>query len=106
MAQNVSNGEATGGAEATLYDASGDATWLLFVDLLNMVDGDTLVLRAKSPGEGGTYRTWAEESYSGAALSGLQMAKFGPHAHSLGVRYTLEQSVGTGKDYTWRLEAL
>lgn len=101
MSVEISNGTQTGGAEATLYEPTGDASWLCSVDLSNMVDGDTVVLRAKAPGEGGTYRTFDTWTGLGGQLGGITMTMFGPHTHPDGIRYTLEQPLGTGKDFVW-----
>lgn len=106
MAVNISTGVATGGAEQTLYETSGDATWIMYVDLDDMEDGDILVLRAKSPDASSTYRTIDAAAIEGGQLQGIGIKPFGPHSHSLGVRYTLEQSVGTGRTFNWRLDAL
>lgn len=105
MAENLFSDTLTGGAEQTIYDASGDATYICHVDLVNLVDGDLVTLRAKAPGEGGTYRTVAIRDVVGGEED-VEMVTFGPHAHNNGIRYTLEQAVGTGKDMLCEVDAL
>jgi hypothetical protein len=114
LALSATGGTATAtGQEQTLYiDDEPLGCWhpiALFVDLDNMLLGDTIILRAYYRlRDGGALQLWDAQSFSGADGSLANGAKIvdvalKPNRH--GFRLTLEQSAGTMRDYDWELLA-
>ena len=99
------------GTEQTLYiDNEPLGCWnpiVMFVDLDNMILGDTIVLRAYYRLlDGGTLKLWDSQTFTGIDGSLANSAKimnisFEPNRH--GLQVTLEQTGGTNRDYDWEL---
>lgn len=93
---------ATIGTEHTLATSTTGKTYVLFVDTVNMVNGDELELRLKTKGRTGNS---SQLAYI-ATYSHIQTA---PNKYSIPVPAnielvaTLKQLTGTGHTYIWAL---
>jgi len=98
------------GTEHTLGAAVNTAgTYLLVVDLINLVDGDTVELRLKRSALGaGTVRVLYAQVYSDVppADNLMQASVPVPIPTNGGLTATLKQTNGTGRSFPWALEAL
>lgn len=71
-----------------------------FIDLSLMEAGDTIkVAQEIKIKSGGTYAKYAEEEYSGVQDKPMLYVVTKPSRH--GIKITLEQTVGTNRDYDW-----
>jgi len=88
--------------EHTLYNPVTNKWFSGYVDLTNMVSGDTTELRvyviAKTAG---SYILYWMSSYSGAQT--YPLIYFPPLPSDIGYKLTLKQTVGTGRVYDWRV---
>lgn len=103
---SVANGTITAnGSEQTLASPSGPATYILVVDMTNLVNGDVTVLRCKSKAKsGGSAIAFAMGSYSNAQSDPLKMSIPVPSVD--GGTFTLQQVAGTNRSYDWNLYAI
>jgi len=82
---------------------------VLFIDLDNMLAGDTVVIRAYYRlSDGGTLKLWDMQSFTGidgALANGAKILdiSFEPNRH--GFQVTLEQTAGTYRAFPWELFA-
>jgi hypothetical protein len=86
--------------EHTLDTETNAETYMLAVDLSEMVSGDVVEIRAKIKVLSGS----VERLYAMTTIAGVQVAPAWislpvPSAHS--VKFTLTQTAGTGRDYDW-----
>lgn len=96
---------ATIGVEHTLDTETTISTYVLVVDCNAMVAGDTLELRAKVKTLGGsTERLAYIETLNGAQTAPVFLSVPIPTVHS--VKFTLEQTTGTGRSYDWSVVGL
>lgn len=107
MASEQTSGSqtATIDTEHTLATVASAGTYVLAVDLSNMADGDTVVLRAATKvTSAGTSRQLYSASFAGVQAD--------PHVHSIPVPaphevvFTLEQDGGTGRTFPWAVYSL
>jgi hypothetical protein len=88
------------GTEQTVREYTGTGKLHAYIDLSNMADGDAVTIRQFIKIKaGGTYRKYAEESYSGVQTLPLLHIISKPNKH--GVKITLQQTAGTNRDYDW-----
>jgi hypothetical protein len=80
------------GTEQTLVELTELTKLEGYVDLSNLGSGDTIVIRQYQK-INGTYRQYAEESYSGA--QSLPAIYITPKSGEDGIKVTLQQTVGT-----------
>lgn len=96
---------ATLDTEHTLSTQTGGKTYVLVVDLVNMVNGDVVILRLKTKVRTGN----ASQSAYQATYAHVQQCK---NVYSLPIPAnielvaTLEQTDGTGRSFIWALLSL
>lgn len=100
---------ATIGVEHVLADTSAAATYVLSVDMINMVSGDTLELRVyEMVLTSGTRRVVYFASFADAQPADSIIAVSVPISTALtdsgAVEATLKQTAGTGRVYPWNLK--
>lgn len=100
---------ATIGTEHTLQDTSAAATYQLFVDMTNLAAGDAVELRvykmAKSAGTRlVTYYTRRDGAQSTDDLGVISVPISTGLTDSGAVRFTLKQTLGTGRAFDWTVE--
>ena len=86
--------------EHVLYNPMDNRYYFGYIDLSNMLSGDTTEIRvyviAKS---GGNYILYLLETYSGIQSNPLLYIP--PLPSDTGWRLTLKQTTGTGRNYDW-----
>lgn len=91
--------------EHTLATITSGDTAVLQVDASNMTSSDTLVLRAYiKVSSGGSSQIVYEESFSGVQSPPVLLSVPVPGLHE--VKFTLEQTAGTGRDFDWEAVTL
>lgn len=96
---------ATISTEHTLATITDISTYVLVVDCNAMAAGDTVKLRAKVKTlSGSTERLAYEETLSDVQASPVFLSVPIPTVHS--VKFTLEQTAGTGRSFDWSVVAL
>jgi len=100
---------ATVTTEHTLADTAAAATYVLSVDLVNMVAGDAVELRLyEMVLTSGTRRVAYFASFFGAQPADNLIAVSVPISTALtdsgAVRATLKQTVGTSRNFPWNLK--
>lgn len=99
-----SNGtqSATVTTEHTLATVTAAGTYVLVVDTANMVNGDTLELRAK-------YKTLTGSTEAVAVLGSFANVQAEPVKFSIpivslySVKFTLKQTAGTSRNFDWNV---
>lgn len=83
-----------------------DGTFVLCVDLTNMVAADVLLLRwyEKTTGTGDTQRSSVIGSIAGAQTNDFWQSI--PFVGIHGWKFTLEQTDGTGRSYDWSIRSI
>ena len=99
---------ATIGTEHTLYDSSAAASFELGVDLVNMAAGDVVEIRVyKLFKTGGTRRVVVYQIFNDAQPTDGVGTVSVPISTGLtdsgAVRFTLKQTVGTGRNFDWEV---
>lgn len=102
---------ATIGTEHTLADISAAGTFCLSVSTKNLTDGDLLELRVYIIMlTGGSREVRYKYSYADAQTPDDQIKTFPPVENDLtdtgSVRFTLKQTLGTGRNFDWKVVAL
>jgi hypothetical protein len=95
------------GTEHTLSAFTSNRNLQLWVDLSNMVAGDSVHVRLKRKVlSSGSIRTFDSFQLSGAPATDGQLAASVPFSAPHGATVTLEQEAGTSRDFAWSLESL
>ena len=107
-AQGSGTQAATVSTEHTLLDVAVAGTFTLHVDTVNMAAGDTLELRIYQRGlAGGTRRVGYFQSFPDAQYTDDLVKISVPISNELtdtgALRFTLKQTVGTGRSYPWKV---
>lgn len=97
------------GTEHTLQDTAAAATYQLFVDLSNLAAGDSVEFRVyKMAKTGGTRRVTYYARRSGAQptddLGIISVPISTGLTDSGAIRFTLKQTLGTGRNFDWTVE--
>lgn len=88
--------------EHTLYNPTSNKWYSAYVDLTNMASGDTTEIRVYVLVKtAGSYILYNMSSYSGAQT--YPLVYIPPLPSDLGWKLTLKQTVGTGRNYDWRV---
>jgi hypothetical protein len=88
------------GTEQTVREYTGTGKLHVYIDTFSMAAGDTTVIRQfMKIKAAGTYRKFAEETYSGAQALPLLHIVVRPNKN--GVKVTLQQTAGTNRAYDW-----
>jgi len=88
--------------EHTLYNPVNNRYYFGYVDLANMLSGDTVEIRISLIAKtAGSYRLYLLETYSGAQASPLLYLP--PLPSDTGWKLTLKQTAGTGRNYDWKI---
>ena len=78
---------------------------VLFVDLDNMIAGDTIIIRIYYRlSDGGTLKLWDSQTFTGVDGGLVNLAKIvdiGLHPNRHGFQVTLQQTAGTNRAYIW-----
>ena len=107
MPTSVASGtqSATVSTEHDLATDTTNKTYVLVVDLANLVNGDTVELRLKTKVLSGDSEQLAYIAvYSHA--QGVLNAYSPPVPADISVKATLKQTAGTGRSFKWKLLAL
>lgn len=97
------------GAEDILYQPTGNGSYVLIVDLNNMANGDIVSIKAKRKTlTGGTIRLLDSRTFRGAQTSAPKgiIVQFGPFSMPYGGQFTLQQRLGSAKNFDWSVETL
>lgn len=99
---------ATVTTEHTLLDIAAAGTYTLHVDLNPLADGDTVELRVyQMVLTGGTRRVAYIGAYSDGQTADAKIAISVPISNELtdsgALRFTLKQTVGTSRDFPWKV---
>jgi hypothetical protein len=90
------------GSEDTLSTQTTAGVYVLVVDMDNLADGDTVVLRIKTKNQTGSSSVLAYEAVFSNAQT--EINKYSPAIPiSTEIVCTLEQTGGTNRDYDWNL---
>ena len=96
---------ATIGTEHSLAAPTSAGVRQLVVDLVNLVNGETVELRVKRPAlSGGAIGTWQTAVYTHAQPEPIVISV--PMPSAVGGTFTLKQTVGTGRNFPWAVETL
>jgi hypothetical protein len=100
---------ATIGTEHTLFDTASAATRTLFVDVTNLASGDALELHiykmAKSAGTRlSVYKTLITGAQPTDDLGRISVPISTGLTDSGAIRFTLKQTLGTGRNFDWTVE--
>lgn len=96
---------ATINTEHSLSTRTDGKTYVLLVDLNNMVAGDILELRIKVKVlSGSTARVYTLATYVGAQPEPNIISVPVPAVHS--VEFTLKQTAGTGRNFDWSVVSI
>ncbi len=96
---------ATIGTEHVLASPTTAKTRQLVVDLVNMQNGDVVVLRMKRTVlAAGTVREWQYATFAHAQSSPVVLSIPMPSPH--GASFTLTQTAGTARAFPWSVETL
>lgn len=91
---------ATLDTEHTLTTQTGAEMYVLVVNLVNMADGDTVILRIKTKVlSGGSASLAFSETFTDNQTDEVVYSPPVPSAHS--AAFTLEQTDGTGRSFEW-----
>ena len=93
---------ATLDTEHTLATITTNKFFELYVDVSNMALGDKLLIRAKYI----CLTAGAEQLFSMIPVDHVPTEKFvrsGPIASDISVKFTLEQTDGTGRNFPWKV---
>jgi hypothetical protein len=88
--------------EHTLTTQTGNKFYTGYVDLTNMVTGDTTVIKVSVIAKtAGSHILYWSGSYTGAQANSLVYIP--PLPSDISYKITLTQSAGTGRTYDWRV---
>lgn len=107
MATSNSDGSqtATIDTEHTLATITAAGTYVLYVDLNALVNGDTVILKAKTKVRSvGTTRLLHEVVYANVQSEKIAMSLAIPSINE--IVFTLEQTDGTGRAFPWEIVEL
>ncbi len=107
-AQGSGTQTATITTEHTLLDVAVAGTFTFHVDLINMASGDTTELRIyQMVLTGGTRRVAYMETFTGVQVADNLIQISVPISNELtdagALRFTLKQTVGTGRAFPWKV---
>lgn len=95
------------GTEHTLASITSSKTLVLVVDLINMAASDIVELRVKTKVlSGGTLRTAYYQRYVDAQAADDVIALSIPIPSDIQADFTLKQTVGTGRNFPWKVLSL
>lgn len=98
---------ATISTEHALASSSAAGTYILEVDLSAMLTGDTVELRVKGKTlSGGSVTTKVMETYYDAQGEPDKVVRSIPVADDLALSFTLKQTAGTGRSFSWKVLSL
>ena len=80
------------------------ATYVFFVDTVNLVNGDLVELRAYDMVDGSNYREVFKLTYQHA--QGRNGKVFPPVAVTTQAKFTLKQTAGTGRAFPWSVRRI
>lgn len=96
------------GTEQSVYTAATNRVTQLFVNVDNMVAGDTIIIREKIKVLTGDsvalVRATTLTGVNGTLPESAVIFTTDPLSGPYGVTYTLEQTAGTNRDYKWRVD--
>jgi hypothetical protein len=88
--------------EHTLYNPTTSKWFSAYIDLTNMVSGDTTEIRAYVISKtAGSYIIYYKNTYVDAQT--YPLVYISPMPSDIGWKLTLKQTVGTGRNYDWRV---
>jgi|SRR6476469_9630921 len=90
------------GTEHTLFSTATSKYFTGYIDLTNVVAGDTVEIRVSVIAKtAGSYILYFLATYSGAQSNPLVYLP--PLPSDIGYKVTLKQTVGTARTYDWRV---
>lgn len=93
------------GTEHSLAAPTTAGVRQLVVDLVNLVNGETVELRVKRPAlAAGAIGTWQTAVYTHAQADPLVLSV--PIPSAVGATFTLTQTTGTGRAFPWTIETM
>lgn len=92
---------ATISTEHTLATPTTNATYVLSVDTVNMVNGDTLELRCYDMVDGTNYRQMWKGTYQHVQINNAKASP--PLAVTTQGKFTLKQTAGTGRNFPYSI---
>lgn len=90
------------GSETTLATDTNNGTFVLEVDVSNMVNGDLLEIRVYTItlGGGSLIQAW-KGTYQHAQINNHKISP--PIASDQSIKCTLKQTAGTGRTFAWKM---
>jgi hypothetical protein len=95
---------ATIGTEHTLASPTTNATYVLSVDTVNLVNGDLVELRCYDKVDGTNLRQVWKATYQHVQINNGKVSP--PLAVTTSAQFTLKQTAGTGRVFPWSVRRI
>lgn len=95
---------ATINTEHILDSPTTNATYVFSVDTVNMVNGDLVELRCYDMVDGSNYRQMWKGTYQHVQINNAKASP--PIAVTTQAKFTLKQTVGTGRVFPWSVRRI
>lgn len=105
VAANGTQASSANGVEYTLASPTTAGTYVYSVSLVNMALGDTTVLRAYKLIDGSSYAVLFEFGFNNPQATGCIFPAISLSS-GFGLKFTLNQTAGTGESYPWLVEVI
>lgn len=92
------------GTEHSLSTPTTNATYVLSVDTVNLVNGDLVELRCYDMVDGTNYRQMWKGTYQHAQINNAKVSP--PIAVTTHAKFTLKQTAGTGRVFPWSVRRI
>lgn len=90
--------------EHSLDTPTTNATYVLSVDTVNMVNGDLVELRCYDMVDGSNYRQMWKGTYQNIQINNAKASP--PIAVTTQAKFTLKQTAGTGRVFPWSVRRI